>query len=801
MKKLMLLIAAGSLWLFLAAVPTFADGGPHVVATNSGASTLTADSCAGCHRAHTAKGEYLIKAVSEELLCESCHGAGATGASTNVWGGVQYDLTGTTRNAVIGALRGGGFETTQMGGNGRLQVGTSNKSKVTVDMGTPHATTSAHIDVSGTNALAQPHVLWGNGAASSSASVGPSVSLGCTDCHNPHGNGQYRILNPIPKPTGATNPVARNILATVDAMDIIVTKSAHSFYPGDLVDISGATGIANGTYQVVAVPNGVTLQVGAFVAVDSTNTAGYTVTPITADGTVGTISESNAVVADSPLGNYNYASGTSDTKNYTVIQKDGAQGTTASYLLYANQLGAYANTTGDYWHRQVPWNGNAPGGRVVSVVSGTITTLSSHLLSVGMRITLTNTSLGASATETTVVSTPSATTFTVTVAPSDGTWSTSATTYPALAIVSARKITDVAAGGVFTTQYAHGFVVGSIITINGAAAAQPTNVTGLQNGNYQVATVPTTSTFTLTSASLNSQTPTVAAYSTSTGNLPTATMVYSQDDAPNGRPATNPTNAIGQVAFNVQITSWCSACHTRYMSNSNPNPGTTAAPEAGSSAESAKTLSGLTAGTGVFASASSFGYAWGDVVTFDIATTGGAAHSTSPALSGNYRVVFVAADGKTIKVSATTGGAAITFTTVTTAPTKVIRVGPVAASSWWFPRQTDTAGQLDASFQYQHRTIPNRACTTCHVAHGTSVAMNGTYTSTFTWPDPAIVTSLNNSRLLKIDNRGTCQSCHDPTSTWSLAYPDKYAGDVDGVTGGSWSGTPSYNTGGTPVLP
>ena len=53
----MLLVAAGGLWLFLAAVPAFADGGPHVASMNTGVCCLTADSCAGCHRAHTATGQ------------------------------------------------------------------------------------------------------------------------------------------------------------------------------------------------------------------------------------------------------------------------------------------------------------------------------------------------------------------------------------------------------------------------------------------------------------------------------------------------------------------------------------------------------------------------------------------------------------------------------------------------------------------------------------------------------------------------------------------------------------------------
>ncbi len=75
MKKLTLLIAAGTLWLFLAAVPAFADGGPHTSSINNGVTSLTADSCAGCHRVHTAKGPLLLNQTTEEDLCLACHGA------------------------------------------------------------------------------------------------------------------------------------------------------------------------------------------------------------------------------------------------------------------------------------------------------------------------------------------------------------------------------------------------------------------------------------------------------------------------------------------------------------------------------------------------------------------------------------------------------------------------------------------------------------------------------------------------------------------------------------------------------
>jgi cytochrome c553 len=70
----------------------------------------------------------------------------------------------------------------------------------------------------------------------------------------------------------------------------------------------------------------------------------------------------------------------------------------------------------------------------------------------------------------------------------------------------------------------------------------------------------------------------------------------------------------------------------------------------------------------------------------------------------------------------------------------------------------------DAIFMYRHDTISNRACTTCHVAHGSNAMMTGPYSATAPYPDGS-VPAMADSRLLKIDNRGTCQACHDPTGT------------------------------------
>jgi hypothetical protein len=44
--------------------------------------------------------------------------------------------------------------------------------------------------------------------------------------------------------------------------------------------------------------------------------------------------------------------------------------------------------------------------------------------------------------------------------------------------------------------------------------------------------------------------------------------------------------------------------------------------------------------------------------------------------------------------------------------------------------------------------------------------MSGVYSSNEAMPDDSV--AVGDSRLLKIDNRGTCQACHDPTGTTTV---------------------------------
>jgi predicted CXXCH cytochrome family protein len=212
-RRLTLLIAGAAIWLVLAAAPVFADGGPHVLTVNDGSGGITADSCAGCHRAHTAQAPLLL--VDEEhALCLTCHGSNGIGATTDVEDGVQYRIgEGSTvrGEVVLGALRNGGFDEARIGSSsaGRLtyyRTATALSQRPVVPvLAAGQPVTSTH--------LTGPGVAWGNGANGSG--VGKTMELGCVNCHNPHGNGQHRILRPVPTNAGTIAEAAP--IAVTDA--------------------------------------------------------------------------------------------------------------------------------------------------------------------------------------------------------------------------------------------------------------------------------------------------------------------------------------------------------------------------------------------------------------------------------------------------------------------------------------------------------------------------------------------------------------------------------------------------------
>ena len=349
MRRWSLLLAGAALWLFLAAIPALADGGPHMAGDNSGVSSLTADGCAGCHRVHTAQGPLLLAATSEETLCLTCHGAQSAGATTDVMTGIQY-ASGAQHNVAagagtqLGALRNGGFDQARIGTPFRIALDNggspSRKGKVQV-AATPANVTSAHL-VMPENGLVQPGKAWGNGANGTGA--GPVVSITCGSCHNPHGNGQFRILNRIPSADDTTGTFsAAWQVALVDygvaASGTYRTAASHGLLVGDTVTVAGnSLPGANVTATVATVPANTT----------------FTLTGVSGNlGTGGTVTRSSASTSAGGVTVTDAANPTKATRNYTVIQTQGP-----SYLLLLDDVtsGSYSATSGDYFHYQVPWN-------------------------------------------------------------------------------------------------------------------------------------------------------------------------------------------------------------------------------------------------------------------------------------------------------------------------------------------------------------------------------------------------------------------------------------------------------------
>jgi len=183
-----------------------ANYGPH------GGYLVDTDACAGCHRAHTAMSSVtwsdsqgndhsaLLVSTATTMMdfCYACHGNNAPGAATNVQGGVlDTAILGDTEASVteVGkTLNGGGFSTLNFGNalGTTAQYGTG-ADAVNVDVSQRMAT-SQH-DVDGTGTWGVGSVIWGSWGPGTANGPGSSVDLNCTNCHDPHGSSNYRILN------------------------------------------------------------------------------------------------------------------------------------------------------------------------------------------------------------------------------------------------------------------------------------------------------------------------------------------------------------------------------------------------------------------------------------------------------------------------------------------------------------------------------------------------------------------------------------------------------------------------------
>jgi predicted CXXCH cytochrome family protein len=248
-RRLALLLAGGAVWLLLAASPVFADNGPH----HQGASPVT-DGCSGCHRAHTGQASNLLVTSLQTSLCFTCHGTTGTGATTDVQDGVQYapvntsQVGSTTRTGsgttFAGALRGGGFDSaaidSSMSGPGSTGANAGKIGALT----TMASTTSKHnVDTAQT--------AWGMGNISGTTDAGTTVSLTCASCHDPHGNGRYRILKPTPDNayTGAYSGItpSQSFMSNVNIGDVTTYAytTTNYWHPEDSNSTGATSYISN----------------------------------------------------------------------------------------------------------------------------------------------------------------------------------------------------------------------------------------------------------------------------------------------------------------------------------------------------------------------------------------------------------------------------------------------------------------------------------------------------------------------------------------------------------------------------
>jgi predicted CXXCH cytochrome family protein len=201
-KRIAFIALTACALVFAGTSTAFANYGPH------GGYATDTDACASCHRAHTAistvtwtdnqstqRSSLLISdASSMTSYCYVCHGDGAPGANTNVQSGVYDGNPGGTNSSVDATLNGGGF------------------SKIGGITGPNSATvmSSHNVDIySGANPTAL--IRWGYqnpvGGASDLTAMG---AFTCTDCHDPHGSSNYRLLKDVVNGTRTGGYVGTN---------------------------------------------------------------------------------------------------------------------------------------------------------------------------------------------------------------------------------------------------------------------------------------------------------------------------------------------------------------------------------------------------------------------------------------------------------------------------------------------------------------------------------------------------------------------------------------------------------------
>jgi len=198
LKRISILFLLALACCLVFASAAFANFGPH------GGYVDDTDSCAGCHRAHTSfstvgwtdqlgtqhESALLVgSATTMTEFCNACHGDLAPGASTNVVSGV-FDSGPTGADTQVAGDSNGGvavqYESDSafnapLNGGGFSQMPDPYVWETSATVSYASATSAHSMEAAGP--------LWGAGTA-----VSTWPNLTCTDCHDPHGTSNYRLL-------------------------------------------------------------------------------------------------------------------------------------------------------------------------------------------------------------------------------------------------------------------------------------------------------------------------------------------------------------------------------------------------------------------------------------------------------------------------------------------------------------------------------------------------------------------------------------------------------------------------------